>query len=192
MERISLCLIGTAVATCVGIAVVVLPMSAVGASLRANDVADAQGNLHVPANYRRTYEFLGAWAIAADTGPGSKAMHVVYASPGTVSAYRKTGKFPTGAVLVKEVFDAASAPMTTGAAVSHAEGLKGWFVMIKGDNRSHPANPLWGDGWGWSWFDAKDPNATTSKSYVEDCQGCHAPATRTDKVYVQGYPALTQ
>jgi hypothetical protein len=34
---------------------------------------------------------------------------VVYASPGTIDAYRKDGRFPDGAVLVKEVFDTSRA-----------------------------------------------------------------------------------
>ncbi len=25
--------------------------------------------------------------------------------------------------------------------------------MVKDSKNSHPGNPLWGDGWGWSWFD---------------------------------------
>jgi hypothetical protein len=32
---------------------------------------------------------LGAWAIAADQGNGPKELHVVYASPGTIAAYRE-------------------------------------------------------------------------------------------------------
>ena len=59
--------------------------------------ADAQGNLHVPVDYRTRYQALGSWAIAADNEPGSKEMHFVYASPGTIDAYRKTGQFPDGA-----------------------------------------------------------------------------------------------
>jgi hypothetical protein len=27
---------------------------------------------------------------------------------------------------------------------------------------THPSNPLWGDGWGWSWFDTDKPLKTTS------------------------------
>ena len=192
MGKIAISLIDVAVAACVGLVVVAVPIRAAGAIPNDKAVADAQGNLHVPANYRHTYEFVGAWAIAADAGSGSKAMHVVYASPGTVSAYQKSGHFPIGAVLIKEVFDAVSTPMTTGTAVSHAETLKGWFVMVKGENQSHPTNPLWGDGWGWSWFDANNPNVTTSKSYSEDCRGCHLPATPTDMVYLQGYPPLSR
>ena len=34
---------------------------------------------------------LGSWAIAGDKGKGSKNIHVVYASPGTIEAYRKDG-----------------------------------------------------------------------------------------------------
>jgi hypothetical protein len=63
---------------------------------------------------------LGSWAVAADQGQGSKELHVVYASPGTIAAYRRDGRFPNGAVLVKEVFQAATGQMTTGT-VSHSE-----------------------------------------------------------------------
>src|SRR5262249_9572673 len=63
-------------------------------------VADDAGNLHVPDTSRTTYELLGSWAVAADQGQVSKQLRVVYASPGTIAAYRKDGRFPDGAVLV--------------------------------------------------------------------------------------------
>jgi hypothetical protein len=90
------------------------------------DVVDAQGNLRVPEDYRTAYQSLGTWAIAADQGIGSKELHVVYASPSTIAAYRKGGSFPDGSVLVKEVFETTTGPMTTGT-VSRAQTLKGWF-----------------------------------------------------------------
>lgn len=152
-------------------------------------VVDAKGNLRVPENYRTLYQALGSWAIAADSGPGSKEIHAVYASPGTIDAYRKTGRFPDGAVLVKEVYDTSTNDMTTGT-VSHADQLKGWFVMVRDSKNGHPGNPLWGDGWGWSWFDADKPLKTTSTDYKSDCLGCHVPAQSTDWIYVNGYPAL--
>ena len=152
-------------------------------------VDDAQGNLHVPDAYRTTYQLLGSWAIAADQGQGSKELHVVYASPGTIDAYRKDGHFPDNTVLVKEVYQSATAQMTTGS-VSRADTLKGWFVMAKDNNGRHPGNALWGDGWGWSWFDAANPTKTTSTDYRLNCKSCHVPAQATDWVYVDGYPAL--
>ncbi|MFL5282945.1 MAG: cytochrome P460 family protein [Rhodopila sp.] len=155
----------------------------------AAKVVDAKGNLRVPEDYREIYQALGSWAIAADGAAGSKEMHEVYASPGAIAAYRKTGHFPNGTVLVKEVFSASTASMTTGT-VSHPDTLKGWFVMVKDGKNSHPGNPLWGDGWGWSWFDAGKPLKTTSTNYKTDCQGCHVPAQSTDWIYVNGYAAL--
>jgi hypothetical protein len=156
---------------------------------KSEAVADSKGNLHVPADYRTTYQFLGTWAVAEDQGQGSKQIHVVYASPGTIAAYRKSGRFPEGAVLVKEVYAAETGEMTTGA-VSHEQTLKGWFVMMRDSSNSHPGNRLWGDGWGWSWFDATNPLKTTSTDYKVDCQSCHVPAKATAWIYVQGYPPL--
>ncbi len=152
-------------------------------------VADTGGALRVPADYRSMYEYLGTWAVAADKGEGSKQLHSVYASPGAVAAFRANGHFPDGAVLVKEVYQAATGPMTTGT-VSHAETLAGWFVMVKDSKNSHPQNKLWGSGWGWSWFDAANPLKTTSTDYTTDCQPCHIPAQATDWIYTQGYPIL--
>jgi hypothetical protein len=158
---------------------------------KAAAVADAAGNLHVPDAYRTTYQSLGSWTVAADQGQGAKELHVVYASPGTITAYRKGGRFPNGAVLVKEVFEAATGPMTTGT-VSHAQALKGWFVMVKDSQGGHPGNKLWGDGWGWSWFDVANPSKTTSTDHKTNCLPCHQPARGSDWIYVQGYPALKQ
>jgi Cytochrome P460 len=121
--------------------------------------------------------------------PGQGELHVVYASPGTVTAYRNNGRFPDDAVLVKEVFHTGTREMTTGT-VSHAGTLKGWFVMMRDSNGRHPGNKLWGDGWGWSWFDATNPKKTTSTNYKTNCLPCHVPAQTTDWVYVSGYPPL--
>lgn len=154
-----------------------------------SQAVDANGNLQVPGNYRTAYQFMGSWAIAADQGRGSKEMHNVYASPGTIDAYRKGGRFPDGSVLVKEVFETATETMTTGV-VSHAQELKGWFVMVRDSKDTHPGNKLWGEGWGWSWFGAADPTKTTSTDYKVNCIGCHIPARGSEWVYVGGYPAL--
>jgi hypothetical protein len=160
-----------------------------GGARSAESVVDRNGNMQVPVNYRREYEYLGIWAVAADQGQGSKDLHVVYASPGAAEAYKAGGHFPEGTVLVKEVFQAATAPMTTGT-VSHADTLKGWFVLVRDTTGRHAGNKLWGEGWGWSWFDAGNPTRTTSTDYKSDCRGCHVPAQSTEWIYVNGYPPL--
>jgi hypothetical protein len=153
----------------------------------AEPVTDKAGVLHVPSDYRLGYTYLGSWAVAGEKG--SKEMHIVYASPGAVDGYKKSGHFQDGAVLVKEVYQAASAEMTTGF-VSHPQTLKGWFVVVRDSKITHPGNKLWGDGWGWSWFDADNKTKTTSTDYKTDCMSCHVPTQATDWIYVQGYPIL--
>jgi hypothetical protein len=158
-----------------------------GSSTKA--VVDRDGNLHVPRDYQTTYQQLGSWAVAADEGRGAKELHVVLASPGSIEGYRKDGRFADGTVLVKEVFETATKEMTTGT-VSHSNKLKGWFIMVKDSAGRYPGNALWGDGWGWSWFEAANPTKTTSTDYRLNCKSCHVPAQATDWVYVDGYPAL--
>jgi hypothetical protein len=157
---------------------------------QSESVVDARGNIRVPPGYGSTYQFLGSWAIAAAApGRGSKEVHVVYALPGVVEAYRSDGHFPEGAVLVKEVYATTTATMTTGT-VSRPGALKGWFVMVRDTSSRYSGNPLWGEGWGWSWFDATNPAKTTSTDYRKDCLACHVPAKDSEWVYVAGYPIL--
>ena len=116
-------------------------------------------------------------------------IHYAYASPGTAEYYRKNGKFPDGAVLVKEVFGTDHSTLTTGDA-HWASGTKVWFVIIKDEKRRYPGNPLWGDGWGWALFKSDAPDKQVATDYKKDCLGCHIPAKATDWIYVQGYPVL--
>lgn len=186
-------IVGISIVGCLAVGAVAAYGGQMGMGATTNrqsaEVVDANGNLRVPANYRTTYQFLGSWAVADGEGQDPKQIHVVYASPGTIEAYRKDGSFPEGAVLVKEVFETVTEPMKTGT-VTRALKLKGWFVMVKDSKDSHPGNPLWGNGWGWSWFDAAKPIKTTSTNFKADCLPCHVPARATDWIYVQGYPPL--
>ena len=178
---------GLGVLCVVGVLFVTACAPAPKASVAAETGASASGDLRVPTNFRETYRYLGTWAVANEDAAGSKELHIVYASPGAVEGHRATGKFPDGATLVKEVFEATTGPKTTGT-VSHATVLKGWFVMVKDSKSSYPGNKLWGDGWGWAWFDQGAPTKTTSTDYKNECLTCHVPAKATDWIYVEGYP----
>jgi len=150
------------------------------------DLVDKTGNIRKPADYRDLYQLLGTYTVL---DPKGDQIHVTYATPGTAEYYRKTGKFPDGAVLIKEVFGTDHAQLTTGD--SHwASGTKVWFVKIKDDNNRFPQNPLWGDGWGWFLFKADAPDKQVATDYKKDCLTCHVPAKSTDWTYVQGFPVL--
>jgi hypothetical protein len=160
------------------------------------DLVDKTGNIRKPDGYRDRYQILGTFTVfdAIPMASGSPSeqggqSHYTYASPGTAEYYRKTGKFPDGAVLVKEVFGTDHGKLTTGDAY-WASGTKQWFVMIKDEKGRYPGNPLWGNGWGWALFKSDAPDKQVATDYKKDCLGCHVPVEKTDWIYVQGYPVL--
>ncbi len=167
----------------------------------APNVEMQTGSIHVPKDYR-LWGTLGTWSHARTEGePGAKEYHVVYTQPETIAYHQKHGRYPDGAVLVKELINTKTMPMTTGEAVSHATTVKGWFVLVRDTQGRFPQSKLWGDGWGWSLFNADDPVKTVSTDYQADCIGCHLPARQmarpdavdADKwIYTLGYPALQE
>jgi cytochrome c len=149
----------------------------------------SDGAISLPKDYRESFVHLGTWAVAKDKDKPIFEMHNVYAKPETIQAYRRDGKFPDGAVLVKEITNADAAKLTTGDS-SWSTDLKVWFVMIKDSKSRFPGNHLWGDGWGWALFKADDPTKNVATDFKTDCITCHIPAKQDDWVYTRGYPIL--
>lgn len=151
---------------------------------------DKEGSIRVPdVDYLAKWQFLGTWSSLAEDGKGAADLHNVYAQPGVIEAYRATGEFPDGAVLIKDILLTKTQDMTTGT-ISHATKREGWFVMIKDTKGRFKGNPLWGDGWGWAWFDADAPTKTTTTDYKENCIQCHLPVKETDWIHTFAYPSL--
>ena len=160
-------------------------------------LVDRDGNISLPLEFRRAWMFLGTWSIAQKdakksgeaSGHGAAGLHNVYVQRDAVSAYRKSGEFPDGTVLIKELLKATTGSMTTGT-VSWGAEVEGWFVMVKDRHSRFPDHPLWGDGWGWVLFNSDEPTRPVTNNYKTECMGCHIPARQNDWVYVNGYPAL--
>lgn len=159
------------------------------------NLVDDAGNITLPKAIRSEWVFLGTWSIAEKdvehsstaSGHGAAGLHNVYTQRGVAEYYQRNGVFPDGAVIVKELLKAETAPMTTGT-VSRGAEVEGWFVMVKDTDGRFSKNPLWGEGWGWVLFDAD--GKLTTKNYKAECLGCHIPAKNTDWIYVEGYPVL--
>ncbi len=150
---------------------------------------DSDGTIRFPARVREEWVHLGSWG-SADLNSADPGQHDVYTQPESLDAYRKTGKFPDGAVLVKEVRKIESAHMTTGP-VTWAGDEVLWFVLIKDAEGRFPGNANWGEGWGWALFNAGATEKSASTNFRASCLGCHIPARETDWIYVQGYPGLS-
>lgn len=169
-------------------ATLALPMVATAADF--SRYVDANGGISRPENFRTEFVHLGSYAVL-DEKSAARGLHDVYTEKATVEHYRKTGQFPDGATLVKEIRQLQTGAMTTGNPVAWGASPAVWFVMIKDSQGRFAGNPLWGDGWGWAQFTAASPARNTAASYKTDCLGCHLPAARTDHVFVQGYPTLS-
>lgn len=161
----------------------------------AADIADQtftryvnnQGEITLPEDFRLHWTHLGSWIVTDPKAPGH-GFHDVYTQREAAEAYRTSGVFPDGTVLVKEIRTIRSGPKTTGIA-QWADQNAVWFVMVK-DDKKRFQNSHWAEGWGWALYDAKNPGVNVSKGFGESCMGCHLPAKNTDWVFVEGYPTI--
>ena len=144
------------------------------------------GSFHFPGpSARDGLAHLGSWFVPEGDARG---FHHVYTQPEALTAFRETGAFPDGAVLLKEIVRHRVGDYTTGRNVASAADTAQWFLMVKDKAGRFPNHPLWQEGWGWALFEARAPTVNATKSFAADCQGCHLPARGTDWVYMQGYP----
>jgi hypothetical protein len=165
-----------------------LSFTSVVADVGFSPYVDNEGAISFPDGFRSSMVHLGSWLVPEG---GASGFHDVYTEKESVEAYRKTGKFPDGATIVKELRASDAGTYTTGANVSYAtDGLKQWFVMIKDEEGRFEDNPIWGDGWGWALYKPDDRGTNVASNYKVDCLGCHIPAKSNDWLYVEAYPTL--
>ena len=177
-----------AVAVVAALAVTTLVEAPVADEGAASAMVEPDGTIVMTTqNYARDWTMLGIFARLDDNGV--KQFNVVYTQPETVTAYRQTGEFPEGAVIIKELRQGVTAAEGD-SEVSSLGVLTGWFALVKPPKTNAPQGPLWGDGWGWAKFDVDAPNATITTNYQTDCVGCHMPVKNTDFIHVEGYPLL--
>lgn len=159
-------------------------------TLLANDnfspYVDKNGNISFPEKFRTSMIHMGSWFVPEGEASG---FHDVYTEKETIEIFRKTGQFPDGATLVKELRAAEKSDYTTGVGVRHSTTeIKQWFVMIKDSKNRFINNSNWGDGWGWALFKPSDKHKNVSSNYKSDCLGCHIPAKDNNWIYLEGYP----
>ncbi len=177
-----------------GVSIVIVAIAGLTITfVSADDVfspyVDNEGNIRFPEGFRTSMVHLGSWFVPEG---GASGFHDVYTEKESVEAFRKNGKFPDGATLVKELRASNSGTYTTGQGVSYAtDDLKQWFVMIKDTKGRFEGNPLWGDGWGWALYKPDDRGKNVATNYQTDCLGCHVPVKAKDWVYTEAYPTLS-
>lgn len=166
------------------------------------NLVDPTGNIAMPADYEKDWTYLGSYfvknepaASMSDNGPAKSLSfdaHTVYTQPESAAHYRKHGRFPDGAVLIKDISGTTTERLTTGEA-RYVDSTKVIFVMVKDEKGRFPGNKAWGEGWGWALFNPGNPTSQTKDWKGEgfnNCFGCHLPVKHQDWVYTQGYKSV--
>jgi hypothetical protein len=159
-------------------------------------VFDSDGKLELPTGFRR-WVFVGAPLTPNGLNNGQAGFpeyHHVYIEAKNVDAYLKTGSFPEGTVIVKELtrvlsptFPDGSRTEPSGRGFFNGE-FNGIDLTVKDKKRFASTN-----GWGFFTYGHHPlPYAkTAAESPSTQCAGCHiANVAKTDLTWVQFYPLL--
>lgn len=112
--------------------------------------------------------------------------HNVYINPQAWRAYQRTGQFPDGTVLVKELVSVGSKEASSGNGYFMGEFI-GLEAAVK-DSKRFPNEP---GHWAYFSFGHSYPLAETTKAQaVESCSSCHQTRAAQDYVFTQYYPVI--
>ncbi len=158
---------------------------------------DEKGNITLPSDFRSNWVHLGTWVVTsqAATGPDkgrashANGIHEVYTQPDSLKAFKSTGRWPDGAVLVLEARPVLWDDLPTGHVMYPGDETE-ISIKVKDRTSRFKGRPNWGHGWGWARIKPGDSKADASTDYKNDCLGCHEVAKDSDFVFVQGYPVL--
>jgi hypothetical protein len=159
-------------------------------------VFTADGRLQIPKGFRR-WVFVGAPLTPNGLNGGEASFpefHNVYIQAQNVEAYMKTGEFPEGTVIVKELTRLLNPTFADGS--RNEPSGRGFFngvfngidLTVKDSKRFAKTN-----GWGFfSFGHHPEPyEATSAEKSVSECAGCHIRnVAKTDMTWVQFYPLL--
>jgi len=159
-------------------------------------VFNPDGTLQLPTGFRK-WVFVGAPLTPNGLNNGKANFpeyHHVYIEQKNVDAYLKTGEFPEGTVIVKELtrvlnpdFPDGSRKEPSGRGYFNGE-YNGIDVTVKDSKRFAETN-----NWGFFTFGHHPlPYADRAKeSSAAECAGCHiANVAQTDMTWIQFYPLL--
>jgi hypothetical protein len=165
---------------------------------QSSAVFTPDGKMKLPTGYRE-WVFIGSPLTPNGLNNGKASFpeyHNVYVEKRNFDAYQKTGTFPEGTVLVKELtlvlnptFPDGSRKEPSGRGYFNG-AFNGMDVAVKDSKRFAATN-----GWGYFTFGhhAEPYAQTTAESPKSECAWCHmANVAKTDMTWVQFYPILRE
>jgi hypothetical protein len=156
----------------------------------------ASGDLILPKNnIWREWVFVGE-PLTPNALNGGKAnfpeYHNVYIEPGSYEIYKKTGEFPDGTIMFKELQLTLPGENPDGSRTEQSGrgyfpgALNGADVTVKDTKRYADTG-----GWGYYNFNHHEPKAPTATAQPRDkCAFCHIASAKKDEVWTQFYRLL--
>jgi hypothetical protein len=148
---------------------------------------DANGQLIRPRDHRE-WVFVGAPVTPNDLNQGKAAFpefHNVYIDPTSFAAYKQTGQFADGTVILKELVSVGGKAMPSGRGYFQGEFIS-LEAMVKDSVRFKD------EPGGWAFFrfgEAPDYRPAGTRMKTAECNTCHSGATN-DFVFSETYPVL--
>ncbi|GAB5402356.1 MAG: hypothetical protein Aurels2KO_05870 [Aureliella sp.] len=148
------------------------------------------GQLMRPQGWRK-WVYIGTPLTPHDMNDGKAAFpefHNVYIDPESFATFERTGEFPNGTQIVKELVLVGSKSAVSGNGYFMGE-FAGLEVALK-DTQRFKDEPG-----GWAYFSfghvAADKYEATAKPFpAESCNACHQASADYDYVFLQYYPVL--
>ena len=159
-------------------------------------VFDPDGKVELPTGFR-AWVFVGAPLTPNGLNNGKANFpeyHHVYIEKKNVDAYLKTGEFPEGTVIIKELTRVLDPTFPDGS--TKEPSGRGYFngayngidMTVKDSKRFAKTN-----NWGFFTFGhhSMPYDKTAAEKPVSECAGCHiANVAATDMTWIQFYPLL--
>lgn len=157
---------------------------------KAAAVFREDGTLERPRGYR-SWIFTGAPLTPNDMNNGKAAFpefHSVYIDPASYEAYKRTGEWRDGTVIVKELVTVGTKSSSSGKGY-----FMGDFVGLEAVLKSTERFPDEPGNWGFFRFtdEAGGPvHDTASVLPTASCASCHQATADDDGIFTQHYPVL--
>lgn len=149
---------------------------------------DSEGALIRPVGYRE-WVYIGTPLTPNDMNGGNAAFpefHNVYVDPVSWAEYKKSGEFPDGTVVIKELVSVG------GKSASSGKGyFMGEFVGLEAAVKDSKRFPKEANGWAYFSFGHSYPLEKKVKAQAQaSCAQCHLTAPGGSMVFSQYYPVL--
>jgi len=154
------------------------------------DFVIKDGKMQRPTGYRE-WVYVGAPITPNDMNNGKAnfpEFHSVYIDRNSWAHYKKTGEFPDGTVMVKEMAAVGSKTATSGNGY-----FMGEFAGLEATVKSAKHFPKEPGNWAFFSFSTEDHKSLKKESAAlptASCNACHAAAAADDFVFTQYYPVL--